>query len=106
MHALVGPVEAVDAGAGTVRVLGRRKVRRPGACRGLRIGDWVRLSGHRQADGVLVASRVGAPAAAATPRQAQVSGRVEAITSGRDAGQRHPRAARRAGRSPRGLDAR
>ncbi|RYF52351.1 MAG: hypothetical protein EOO27_28660, partial [Comamonadaceae bacterium] len=81
LHALVGPIEAIDASAGTLRVLGERvKVLNPSALAALRRGDWVRLSGHRQADGVLSASLIAALPPSAR-RQAQIAGRVSVLTS-------------------------
>lgn len=80
IHALVGPLAAVNASTGQLVVLGQKATaQRPGDLAGLRAGDWVRVSGHRLAGGEIVASKVQA----ATPpadAQAQVRGPLTAIT--------------------------
>ena len=81
LHALVGPVQAVDPAAGTLQVLGERaRVLSPAALTGVKHGDWVRLSGHRQANGEVVASRVEETAVPASG-EAQVYGRVDALAA-------------------------
>lgn len=81
LHALAGPIEAIDVSAGSLRVLGESvKVLSPSALSGLQRGDWVRLSGHRQADGVLAVSRI-AVLPGSSGYQAQVAGRVNVVTS-------------------------
>ncbi|MBU2409851.1 MAG: hypothetical protein KKC79_14535, partial [Gammaproteobacteria bacterium] len=78
---LVGPIDAVDASNGTFRVLGERvSMRTRSAVTALQSGVWVRVSGHRQADGSLVASSVE-PLSTANARRAEVAGRIEALTS-------------------------
>jgi Domain of unknown function (DUF5666) len=74
VHAVVGPLAAVDAAKGTLQVLGQ------GATAldlrdlvNLRAGQWVRVSGLRLASGEIVASRVQAMAAQAGA-MAQVRG--------------------------------
>ena len=79
IHALVGPVEAVNASTGQLRVLGQKTTaQNPGDLAGLRAGDWVRVSGHRLASGEIVASRVQAVAQSAGA-QAQVRGPLTGI---------------------------
>ena len=61
MHAVVGPVEQIDVEAQALRVLGQRvRVLAAADLMPLRPGDWVRVSGHRLADGEVRASRVQA----------------------------------------------
>ena len=80
IHALVGPLAAVNASTGQLVVLGQKATaQRPGDLAGLRAGDWVRVSGHRLASGEIVASKVQA-ATAPADAQAQVRGPLTAIT--------------------------
>ena len=56
---MVGPLSSVDAANGGFRVLGQTaRALVPSELAGLRVGDWVRVSGQRLASGELAASRV------------------------------------------------
>ncbi len=62
-HAVVGPIAAIDARAGTIQVLGQR-VRLPqGDAPNVTLhpGDWVSVSGLRDPTGVVVASHLDRP---------------------------------------------
>ena len=81
IRALVGPIEALDSEAGTLRVLGERaRLPTPAGLGAYRVGNWVRLSGNPQADGVLAVTGIEA-APPTAERQAQIAGRVNAVTS-------------------------
>lgn len=59
LDAVVGPVDAIDAPRGELRVLGQRVLVLARAdLKELRAGDWVRASGHRGAAGEVRASHV------------------------------------------------
>jgi hypothetical protein len=59
IHAAVGPLSAVDAASGVFHVLGQTgRALSASELEGLRVGDWVRVSGQRLALGDIVASRV------------------------------------------------
>lgn len=78
IHAAVGPVSGMDMEAGVMRVLGQTV--HIGALEGdsritaLQTGDWVRISGHRLANGDIAASRIEATAPLV---QAHITGYVE-----------------------------
>lgn len=75
IHTVVGPLEAVDAGTGEFRLLGQ-SARAAGrsSLAGLSIGDWVRVSGQRKADGEIASTRVERVDA---QRRAQLNGKVD-----------------------------
>jgi hypothetical protein len=79
-HAVVGPIAAVDGRAGTMQVLDQR-IRMPqghplnGA---LRQGEWVAVSGLRDAKGIIVASHLERPPEGLEPF---VRGHVERVNS-------------------------
>lgn len=76
MDAVVGPIEQMDPGRRQLRVLGQRvQVLAMADLAPLKLGDWVRVSGHRLADGEVRGSRVQALPEGA-PRLAQASGLV------------------------------
>ena len=59
VHAAVGPLDAVDASTGELQVMGQKAVAlEPADLAGLRLGDWIRVSGYRRVGGDLAASRV------------------------------------------------
>lgn len=59
MHAAVGPVDALNPVTGEFRVLGQTAwASDPAALSNLQQGNWVRVSGHRLAQGDIVASRI------------------------------------------------
>lgn len=59
IHAAVGPVDALNPGTGEFRVLGQTAwASDPAALANLQPGSWVRVSGHRLAQGDIVASRI------------------------------------------------
>lgn len=74
IHAAVGPVEAFNPDTGEFRILGQRAwAPDPAALSNLQQGSWVRVSGHRLAQGDIVASRIESIA----PQEfAQLSGMV------------------------------
>ena len=77
LHTVVGPVSALDAIAGRMVVLGQTVVVQDRhELDDLRAGDWVRVSGLRQARGLIAATRIDAVAA---QPQAQLTGIVEGI---------------------------
>jgi hypothetical protein len=77
LDAVVGPVEAIDSGRQVLRVLGQRvRVLAVDDLAPLKSGDWVRVSGHRLANGEVRASRVQLLPPGA-PRLAQALGLVE-----------------------------
>lgn len=77
LDAVVGPVEAIDTGRQVLRVLGQRvRVLAADDLAPLKSGDWVRVSGHRLANGEVRASRVQLLPTDA-PRVAQALGLVE-----------------------------
>lgn len=77
IHAAVGPLEAPDAATGAFRILGQTaRALDPDDLSGLKAGDWVRVSGHRLAQGEIAASRI--EPVAAQP-QAQLNGSVGII---------------------------
>lgn len=77
IHAAVGPLEAPDAATGAFRILGQTaRALNPDDLSGLKAGDWVRVSGHRLAQGEIAASRI--EPIAAQP-QAQLNGAVGSI---------------------------
>lgn len=77
LDAVVGPVEAIDTDRQALRVLGQRvRVLALADLAPLKPGDWVRVSGHRLANGEVRASRVQALPLEA-PRVAQALGLVE-----------------------------
>ena len=77
-HAVIGPITQLDIPSGRFSVLGEaaQTLSREDLA-GRTPGDWVRVSGHRQADGVIQAGRVQALPSATT--LAQVQGPVSAI---------------------------
>lgn len=82
MDAVVGPIEHIDAGGRLLRVLGQRvQVLAMADLAPLKPGDWVRVSGHRLADGEVRGSRVQALPADA-PRLAQATGLVSLDSAG------------------------
>ena len=59
IHAAVGPIEALDATTGEFRILGQSaRALVPVDLAGLKPGNWVRVSGHRLAQGEIAASRI------------------------------------------------
>ncbi|UUZ69614.1 DUF5666 domain-containing protein [Polaromonas sp. P2-4] len=77
IHAAVGPLEAPDTATGAFRILGQTaRALNPDDLSGLKAGDWVRVSGHRLAQGEIAASRI--EPIAAQP-QAQLNGSVGSI---------------------------
>ncbi len=58
LHALAGPVEQLNIGAGTLRILGQTLRLPEEAMRSIHIGDRLLVSGNRQPDGEIVATRV------------------------------------------------
>lgn len=74
IHAAVGPVDALNPGTGAFRILGQTAwASDPAALVNLQLGSWVRVSGHRLAQGDIVASRIESIA----PQEfAQLSGMV------------------------------
>jgi hypothetical protein len=78
LDAVVGPIERVDAGTGHVTVMGQAvAVLNAVDIQGLVPGDWVRVSGHRQASGEIRATRVQRVEAG----QGRVTGSVTQQTS-------------------------
>ncbi len=77
LDAVVGPVEAIDTDRQALRVLGQRvRVLAEADLAALKSGDWVRVSGHRLANGEVRASRVQ-PLPVGAPRVAQALGLIE-----------------------------
>jgi Domain of unknown function (DUF5666) len=77
IHTVVGPIGALDAVAGQMVVLGQTVVVQDRHdLDDLQPGDWVRVSGLRQARGVIAATRIDAIAA---QPQAQLTGIVEGV---------------------------
>jgi len=77
LDAVVGPVEGIDTDRRVLRVLDQRvRVLAVADLAPLKPGDWVRVSGHRLANGEVRASRVQALPLGA-PRVAQALGLVE-----------------------------
>jgi hypothetical protein len=59
IHAAVGPIEALDVATGEFKILGQSaRALVPADLAGLRAGNWVRVSGHRLAQGDIAASRI------------------------------------------------
>jgi hypothetical protein len=80
IHALVGPLAAVNQNTGKLQVLGQAATAlQTGDLAGLRPGDWVRVSGHRLANGEIMASKVQ-PIAAPPGAAAQVRGPVHSLS--------------------------
>jgi hypothetical protein len=66
-----GPIEAVDIGSGAMMVAGQRVMVQPATWMAARfgVGDWIAVSGLRQSDGTIIASRLDrAPAGALAVR--------------------------------------
>jgi hypothetical protein len=79
LDAAVGPLTQMDAGTGLLVVMGQRATAlEPQDLQDLRVGDWVRVSGQRRADGEIRASRVQA----ATPGEALLTGSLSRSASG------------------------
>ena len=79
LDAVVGPLEALDEASGRFRVMGQPATALdPAALRGLRPGQWVRVSGQRLADGEIRATRVQA----AEPGQAWAAGPLARAADG------------------------
>ena len=77
LHTVVGPISALDAIAGRMVVLGQTVVVQDRhELDDLQAGDWVRVSGLRQARGLIAATRIDP--VAAQPR-AQLTGIVEGV---------------------------
>lgn len=58
-HAAVGPLQTLNAVTGEFRILGQpARALNPGDLAGLQVGNWARVSGHRLAQGEIVASRI------------------------------------------------
>lgn len=80
IHALVGPLDAVDRATGQLRVLGQKvSALEPADLTTLKAGDWVRVSGHRLATGEIAASRIDGLPRPAAGAWAQVRGPVSAL---------------------------
>ncbi len=80
IHALVGPVAAVSQNTGKLLVLGQQTTALElGDLAGLRTGDWVRVSGHRLANGEIMASKVQ-PISAPPGAMAQLRGPVHSLS--------------------------
>lgn len=74
MDAVVGPIEQIDAAEQVLRVLGQRvRVLAQADLVPLRVGDWVRVSGHRLSSGEVRASWVKATISG-SPSEAQATG--------------------------------
>lgn len=74
IHAAVGPVDALNPGTGEFRILGQTAWTSDfAALAGVQQGSWVRVSGHRLAQGDIVASRIEP---IAPQERAQLSGTV------------------------------
>jgi len=80
MHAAIGPVSSVDIQSGTLVALGQQvRAVYPRELNGLKPGAWVQISGLRNADGDLSATRI----AAVSPRaQVQLSGWAQSDGAG------------------------
>lgn len=77
IHTVVGPIGALDAIAGRMVVLGQTVVVQDRhELDDLQVGDWVRVSGLRQARGLITATRIDELAA---QPQAQLTGIVEGV---------------------------
>lgn len=77
-YALIGPLSRVEPGSGRFEIMGEQALAlSPEDLAGLQAGDWVRVSGHRQADGGIRAGRVEALGSAA--KQAQIQGPVTSL---------------------------
>jgi hypothetical protein len=80
IHALVGPVDAIDTATGRLQVMGQKVVAiERGDAATLRAGDWVRVSGLRLATGEIAASRIQALPGRTAATPAQVRGPVTAM---------------------------
>lgn len=81
IHAAAGPIGSMDRETGEMRVLGQTvHIARPedrGNLSALKTGEWVQVSGHRLADGTIVASRIEA----ITPMEARLNGHITRIDS-------------------------
>ncbi len=78
LYAAVGPITQISAVNNTLEVMGQRaQALAPEDLRGLGVGDWVRVSGHRLPTGEIRASRV--QGIAAKSENAQVLGMVTAV---------------------------
>ena len=79
VHAVVGPVAAFDLGKGTLQVLGQKmEVKDVQKLAKLQLGQWVRVSGLRLANGEIAASSVNVLPAQST-KIAQVRGPYSAV---------------------------
>lgn len=79
IHALVGPLAAVNQNTGKLLVLGQvATALQAGDLAALRPGDWVRVSGHRLVNGEIMASKVQ-PISAPPGVAAQVRGPVHSL---------------------------
>ncbi|ARO88793.3 hypothetical protein EBAPG3_014015 [Nitrosospira lacus] len=59
VHAVVGPISSVNAASGELHVLGQTvHAKEHGNLANFKTGDWVRVSGHRLANGDVTASRI------------------------------------------------
>lgn len=78
IHAAVGPVGSIDTQTGVMRVLGQTihigALASDSRITDLQAGDWVRISGHRLANGDIAASRIESTAPLV---QAHITGYVE-----------------------------
>ena len=79
IHAAVGPLGAVNPTTGEFTILGQTgRVLYPDDLSGLKAQDWVRISGHRRAQGDIVASSIEPVAAQA---QVQLIGLVSELSA-------------------------
>jgi Domain of unknown function (DUF5666) len=80
IHALVGPISEIDVEKNKLSVMGQKvTAMTPSDIATLRLGDWVKVSGNRLANGDVMASRVdGVPVSTAIV-DAQVRGSIKAI---------------------------
>ena len=79
VHALVGPLDAVDAATDQLQVMGQKVVAlEPADLAGLKAGDWVRVGGLRRASGDIAASRIE-PWSTREPALAQVRGPASSV---------------------------
>jgi hypothetical protein len=77
IHAAVGPVDAINPAAGEFTVLGQTaRVQQTSDLAKMTVGGWVRVSGHRLAQGQIVASHIESISPQA---QVQLNGLVERV---------------------------
>lgn len=79
IHAAIGPIEAPNVKTGEFRILGQTaRALDPGDLVGVKPGSWARISGHRQAQGEIAASRIEPIAPQA---QAQLQGSMSRVAA-------------------------